>query len=129
MSDFPDLSSLKRELARVQTEPPKAELFLGAALPLPAVLSGSAVVAVHLAVGERARQITHEKHSPAADRRYRRGELARAAAAYALAAAGWIWMARIAWPWERRLFKPDGRSAVKAAGLILAEIERGQGPL
>lgn len=76
-------------------------------------------------LGERLRQIHVEKHNPLND--YSR--LASAAAAYALSADQDI-QARKFWPWAshvlRHAFKPTTprRDLIKAAALIVAEIER-----
>jgi len=79
---------------------------------------------------ERARQIAQEGYSPQHDDTEVQGELARAAAAYALASAsgkGWIPLdPSVIWPWAPADFKPrDARSnLVRAGALILAELER-----
>lgn len=85
------------------------------------------------ALRERIRQVAVEGWSPEHDDAHRRGELARAAAAYAANAAAWTSdpadAARLAlegWPWARCWWKPkDPRlNLVRAAALIFAEIER-----
>lgn len=80
---------------------------------------------------ERRRQIAAEGHDPAADRRYVHGELAHAAAAYAFGAAGeehYIVAECSLWPdrWDPAGYKPSSsaRDLVKAAALIVAELER-----
>ncbi|KWB69254.1 hypothetical protein [Burkholderia ubonensis] len=80
-------------------------------------------------LSERHRQIKQEGRMPSDDDQYNEGELPDAAAAYALAAAGWdIDTAAYYWPssWARCWFKPTTtrRNLVKAGALILAEIER-----
>lgn len=72
-------------------------------------------------LAERRRQIEAEgcEHSA--------GEMAKAAACYALVSAGFNPDATITvWPWHRRWWKPSDKrcNLVKAAALILAEIER-----
>lgn len=96
-------------------------------------------------IAERRRQIEVEGWTPEHDDGYRPGELAQAGAAYALCArrdAGALQFGvvspdgeRIAdfeigprriWPWVGEWWKPQGmrRDLVRAAALILAEIER-----
>jgi hypothetical protein len=85
-------------------------------------------------ITERRRQIENESWSPAHDDEHRHGELSAAAVCYAMHAANALdpdtaigltnppaW-----WPWELEWWKPNGtrRNLVKAAALILAEIER-----
>ncbi len=82
---------------------------------------------------ERQRQIEEESFDPAHDNQHDAGELAAAAATYALLAAGLISMegdteinpSQI-WPWEKEWFKPKDRrrDLVRAGALIAAEIER-----
>ena len=70
---------------------------------------------------ERARQVSAEGWSPQHDDQQLHGELAYAAAAYALGAPGF-------WPtaWPRAHWKPKSRrrDLVRAAALLVAEIER-----
>lgn len=81
---------------------------------------------------ERRRQIAVEGWVPEHDDRYHYGELSAAAASYALDACG-IQLGHDSsknppstWPWHRDWWKPAGarRNLVKAAALILAEIDR-----
>ena len=92
-------------------------------------------------VEERYRQLQVEEFSAKADDRYVEGELAKAAAAYALVAAlseeqrenvsgnfslrNNSWLDEV-WPWAHRWWKPKDRRAdlVRAGALIIAEIER-----
>jgi hypothetical protein len=80
-------------------------------------------------LAERRRQIESEGYTPAHDDEYDEGEMARAAACYALSAVGVkgndIAQLRF-WPWADEWWKPSDprRDLVKAAALILAEIER-----
>jgi hypothetical protein len=76
---------------------------------------------------ERQRQITVEGFTLECDDRHTRGELAAAAGCYAL------WGADVfeeggplLWPWDDQLWKPKSRrrDLVRAAALIIAEIER-----
>ncbi|HFI2197517.1 TPA: hypothetical protein ACGPQK_002708 [Pseudomonas aeruginosa] len=76
---------------------------------------------------ERRRQITTEGWTPEHDDEHNGGELADAAACYALSAAGWsTYAARERWPWPLEWWKPSTarRDLVKACALALAEIER-----
>lgn len=77
---------------------------------------------------ERNRQIEVEMWEPANDDKYRRGELADAAACYAANAAGAVWTTPVpkAWPWPKEKWKPKTarQDLVRAGALILAEIER-----
>lgn len=92
-------------------------------------------------LAERQRQIKAEGFTPEHDDLHTEGQLARAAAAYAVAADSAIYEAdklrpawnesyiagvsRV-WPWNWTLWKPTNkrRDLVKAAALLLAEIER-----
>jgi len=85
--------------------------------------------------GERRRQIEVEGWTPAHDDQQYRGELAMAAAAYAYAAgvedmkrAPYVGgrLAPRGWPWAFEWWKPTDRrrDLIKAAALIVAEIER-----
>lgn len=80
-----------------------------------------------LILAERERQVAEEGHTPADDDRFAgNGELADCAAAYCLAAGGQVAEARAFWPYQLASFKPHGarRDLVRAAALILAELER-----
>lgn len=74
---------------------------------------------------ERRRQIEAEGWTPEHDDAHDKGEMAFAAIAYLMAAvnpnAAYAW-----WPWSLEWFKPGSirRMLVKAAALIIAEIER-----
>jgi hypothetical protein len=89
---------------------------------------------------ERARQVAEEGWSPEHDDTHTRGEMATAAGIYALVAGStdrrwivkglsgndYIEAAMKLWPWSRSWFKPTDprRDLIKAAALIVAEIER-----
>ncbi|MGT0006066.1 hypothetical protein ACVNNF_11175 [Pseudomonas aeruginosa] len=76
---------------------------------------------------ERRRQVEAEGWTPEHDDEHNGGELADAAACYALSAAGWsTYAARERWPWPLEWWKPSTarRDLVKASALALAEIER-----
>lgn len=89
---------------------------------------------VELIKAERLRQISKEKWSAEHDDAHNGGQLAQAAASYALHAAGistsfpkgmlngcCLW-----WPWARRWWKPKTpiKDLMRAGALIAAEIDR-----
>ena len=89
--------------------------------------SGVVTDAVRAVLAERQRQISAEGWTPEHDDEHGSGQLADAAACYALSASGMpfeLWQAF--WPWDGAWLKAgEGRrSLVKAGALILAEIER-----
>lgn len=84
---------------------------------------------------ERERQIKDEGYSLENDDNYKQCDLAEAAAAYCISAADdrvsfpravYMEIAKEWWPWRSESFKPTTprRDLVKAAALIVAEIER-----
>lgn len=81
--------------------------------------------AIRDVLAERRRQVEVEGCTPAHDDKNIFGEMARAAACYAMhkkiSLNGWQ-----AWPWAHAWWKPDHgrRDLVKASALLLAEIER-----
>jgi hypothetical protein len=90
----------------------------GDRLPVP----GSAMI-----TAERLRRIAVEGYTPEHDAEHRNGELARAAAAYAAAAAGRELDACTLWPFILATFKTGPKpldDLVKAGALIAAEIDR-----
>ena len=86
------------------------------------------------ALEERRRQVDQEGWTAEHDDRHDKGQMARAAACYALSASSSpsdmhaALIVDAAWPWAPEWWKPsDGdprRDLVKAAALLLAEIER-----
>lgn len=89
--------------------------------------------AIHDVLAERQRQIYGEGFGALRDDNYRGAELARAGAAYAIASGETgkhrnLTNAQLAtiWPWSVEWWKPSTprRDLVKAAALIIAEIER-----
>lgn len=74
---------------------------------------------------ERARQISTEHYSISHDDHHVNGEMAAAAACYALGVRPRN-VPRNIWPWEDKWWKPTDRrrNLVKAAALLVAEIER-----
>jgi hypothetical protein len=79
-------------------------------------------------LAERRRQVEQEGWTPANDDEHGSGEMARAAACYALHTepVGNVGDYLRFWPWDSRWWKPRDRRSnlVRAAALILAEIER-----
>lgn len=78
-------------------------------------------------LAERQRQISAEGYEPEADQMYEAGELARAAATYALLATGDDgWRVEDNWPWGMSTLKraEPRRMLEKAGALILADMER-----
>ncbi len=81
---------------------------------------------------ERRRQITAEGWTPGHDDEHDNGQMARAAACYALAGSSApndgtaALLVSLAWPWDEQWWKPSSarRDLVKACALALAEIER-----
>lgn len=76
---------------------------------------------------ERERVISEEGRDAACDDTYTGGELALAAAAYALGSfPAAKRTAKRLWPWSRDWWKPTShrRNLVKAGALIVAELER-----
>lgn len=81
---------------------------------------------------ERRRQVEAEGWTPEHDDEHDSGEMARAAACYALAGSSApndgtaALLVSLAWPWDEQWWKPSTarRDLVKACALALAEIER-----
>lgn len=109
-------------------------------------LTGGKIEITHAAfdvLAERRRQIESEGWTPEHDDQHLAGELADAAACYAVAGGGTVMFGRAVltfqdeghavWPWRVEAWKPSTdpdevaakrRNLVKAGALILAEIER-----
>lgn len=80
-------------------------------------------------LAERLRQIETEGWTSEHDDQHEVGQMAEAAACYAANAGGFVWIGGWpgeVWPWAREWWKPSTprRDLVKAAALIIAEIER-----
>lgn len=77
-------------------------------------------------IGERLRQVLSEGWTAAHDDRYLDSELLQAAAAYAFSGHTDSGGVPATWPWNKAWWKPSSkrRNLIKAAALILAEIER-----
>ncbi|HIE0007691.1 TPA: hypothetical protein ACXI5O_003741 [Pseudomonas aeruginosa] len=81
---------------------------------------------------ERRRQVEAEGWTPEHDDEHSHGQMARAAACYALAGSSApsdgtaALLVSLAWPWDEQWWKPSTarRDLVKACALALAEIER-----
>ncbi|MFO5964651.1 hypothetical protein ACLBUO_24460, partial [Pseudomonas aeruginosa] len=81
---------------------------------------------------ERRRQVEAEGWTPEHDDEHSHGQMARAAACYALAGSSApndgtaALLVSLAWPWDQQWWKPTSarRDLVKAGALVLAEIER-----
>ncbi len=91
---------------------------------------------------ERRRHVAVEGWTPEHDDQHTKGELALAAAAYAIgplaaigvwngfggdsAAGQWRRLCDVLWPWSSNWWKPKSRrrNLIRAASLIIAEIER-----
>ncbi len=96
--------------------------------------------AIELVIEERRRQIEEEGNSIFRDDGWKQGELAAVAACYALSTAGFPAPHTIEamrppvthkvplWPWGPTRYKPGSilRALIKAAALLVAEIERRQ---
>lgn len=83
--------------------------------------------AIEDVLAERRRQIEVEDFSSTYDDMATRGQLASAGACYALTASGTpIAVIETLWPWAAKWWKPTTvrRNLIKAAALLLAEIER-----
>lgn len=101
---------------------------LNAAPELQVVIEAAGEVAAEVFV-ERLRQIIEEGHSVEQDDAYTDYQLPRAAVCYAIRGAGLPpHKATLYWPWNPATFKPagDDRDLIKAAALILAELQRRQ---
>ena len=84
-------------------------------------------ISISLITAERLRQVAVEGYTPQHDTDHVHGELASAAAAYALAAVGDDLGASQAWPFTPGKYKPGPEpldNLVKAGALIAAEIDR-----
>lgn len=78
-------------------------------------------------IAERERQVNAEGWTPEHDDKHDGCELAAAAACYAVGSRALTYAGAQIWPWHHHWWKFNGdyrRSLVKAAALLLAEIER-----
>ena len=83
-------------------------------------------LAMNDVLAERLRQINSEGWTAWHDDHHEHGELARAAATYALHSTGKHGSRALTWPWAPEWWKPTTRrrDLVKAAALLIAEIDR-----
>lgn len=82
--------------------------------------------AIEDVMAERERQVECEGWTASHDDAHTTGEMAQAAACYALRASKLYDAAHDHWPWDDKWWKPKDhrRDLVRAAALIVAEIER-----
>ena len=110
-------------LVRVDVETPNHDAFLAEARAQGVKSLSNAVQSV---ISERQRQQSVEGWTPEHDDEHTEGEMAEAAACYAMFANNQGFSVPGLWPWAREWWKQSGqrRDLVKAGALILAEIER-----
>ncbi|WGX44974.1 LysM peptidoglycan-binding domain-containing protein [Pseudomonas aeruginosa] len=105
----------------------------GTVIKLPAAAPGKEVPQAWIDVQEeRRRQVEAGGWTPEHDDQHSHGQMARAAACYALAGSSApndgtaALLVSLAWPWDQQWWKPTSarRDLVKACALALAEIER-----
>lgn len=91
-----------------------------------AASAGDATQAARDVLAERRRQVEAEGWTPEQDDDYADGQLSMAAACYAVQGDTPNYGAPDDWPWNKEWWKPttDRRNLVKAAALIIADIER-----
>ena len=109
-------------LAALTAEAMKANPSLAGVVEMAAELAGEVLT-------ERLRQILEEGRGAEQDDAYTDYQLARAAVCYAIRGAHLApHKAALYWPWNPAAFKPTGtdRDLIKAAALILAELQRRQ---
>lgn len=84
------------------------------------------MTAIDDVIADRERQKSAEGWTPEHDDIHTEGELNHAAACYALNAGSKREEPPRSWPWDRKWWKPKDRrrDLVRAAALIIAEIER-----
>lgn len=126
----PASAESKTGVVLVGTEALRARIAaaLNAAPELQVEIDAAAEVAAEVFV-ERLRQIIEEGHSVEQDDAYTDYQLPRAAVCYAIRGAGLPpHKSTLYWPWNPATFKPagDDRDLIKAAALILAELQRRQ---
>ena len=118
----PELKGRKKNLH----SPFKVSRYSGKDEVMPEEIAISLNRAARDVLAERKRQVSAEGYSLHRDDLYVKGELAEAGATYA-SLAGKLTTRSTAWPWGQETFKPSAdrrRDMVKAAALLLAEIER-----
>lgn len=117
-----DFYGLAVELMR-EAETPATDAFLAEVRAQGVKSLSNAVQSV---ISERQRQQSVEGWTPEHDDEHTEGEMAEAAACYAMFANNQGFSVPGLWPWAREWWKQSGqrRDLVKAGALILAEIER-----
>ncbi|EPH1852760.1 hypothetical protein ACJJBP_22810 [Pseudomonas aeruginosa] len=108
------------------------ELVAEANIATPVAQAGQVPQAWLDVQAERRRQVEAEGWTPEHDDQHSHGQMARAAACYALAGSSApndgtaALLVSLAWPWDQQWWKPTTprRDLVKAGALVLAEIER-----
>lgn len=117
------LSSIWSTSKRLMEETPATDAFLAEVRAQGVKSLSNAVQSV---ISERQRQQSVEGWTPEHDDEHTEGEMAEAAACYAMFANNQGFSVPGLWPWAREWWKQSGqrRDLVKAGALILAEIER-----
>lgn len=122
LTELEDYAALQEELASTREAYLNQSARLAQLKPL---LDNAALQAV---LAERLRQVEQLGYTAPEDDGYTEGQLAKASASYAVAAAGIgdPTASVYFWPWREAAFKPTTpyRSMVKCAALALAELER-----
>ncbi|ENT5162561.1 TPA: hypothetical protein ACRMT2_004255 [Pseudomonas aeruginosa] len=132
---WPVLQGARNQLniKRISEQPYDESKLHSAIAAMLAAAPGNSVPQAWLDVqAERRRQITAEGWTPEHDDEHADGQMARAAACYALAGSSApndgtaALLVSLAWPWDEQWWKPSTarRDLVKACALALAEIER-----
>lgn len=123
-----DLAIYKERDAKHQSEKNEIRQQRDAAIARVRELEGLLRGGITAIADERQRQITQEGWTPQHDDEHAHGQLASAAAVYALCGAGWDEesAAERYWPWHSSWLKTGDvrRCLVKAGALIAAEIDR-----
>ncbi|MFU7191695.1 MULTISPECIES: hypothetical protein [Pseudomonas] len=132
---WPVLQGARNQLniKRISEQPYDESKLHSAIAAMLAAAPGTEVPQAWLDVqAERRRQVTAEGWTPEHDDAHSHGQMARAAACYALAGSSApndgtaALLVSLAWPWDEQWWKPTTtrRDLVKACALGLAEIER-----
>lgn len=122
------VQQLRDVASRTSNEDDHVIVHLAAdALSLPSPAGREEGLAARDVLAERQRQIDVEDWKPEHDDEHADGEMAMAAAAYAISSrTGNSAWARSLWPWKEWWWKPKSarQDLVRAGALIIAEIER-----
>lgn len=124
IGDGADYFQARQAVARLSGLPVFSETFDGHVAVVANELAGLRTGGIGLIARERTRQSAKEGWTPAHDDQHETGELATAAAVYALHHT--VRRGLIGWPWDLSWFKPKGPIAdlTRAGALIAAEIDR-----